>query len=94
MGMSTHVVGVRGSNARHEQLLNIYRVCKEAKVSPPPEVSKYFDNAEGDPMEDDSAGLTVEIKSRKFNAECQDGLEVDLASLPDGIRVIRFVNSY
>ena len=94
MGMSTHVVGFRPVDAEWTRMRKIYDMCKEEKVSIPPEVEKFFDGV--DPKE--TAGIEVELKKgyavKAYHADMREGYEVDITKLPPEVKILRFYNSY
>lgn len=94
MGMSTHVTGIRPASDKHRRMREIYRICREADMHPPTEVYDYFGDEGGCPIEDESVGLHVDVKSREWNDDNGSGLEIDIADLPAGVKTIRFYNSW
>lgn len=92
MGMSSHVYGFRKPDEAWEKHKKVWNVCEEAGVSIPDETLDFF--GEEDP--NNSPGMEVDLKESVsiFNADMQEGFEVDLKDIPLGVRYIRFVNSY
>lgn len=91
MSMSSNVFGIRLPNAKWKEMKSIWDACNKAGVTIPKEVEQFFDYEEPDP-----SGVVIPLEdiAQKFSAEMQDGFEIKLSELPDGIEVIRFVNSY
>lgn len=74
--------------------------CKEADVAIPLEVLDFFNGEPPDPR-----GVRVELEEyphtknkhgavKEYHADMQDGYEVDVTKLPEGVTIIRFYNSY
>jgi hypothetical protein len=91
MGMSTRVEGFRPPDGDWVKMKKVWDACENADIAPPPEVQDYFENRPPDPT-----GVVVDISEAvsEYNAEMQDGYEVDLSKLAKDVKVIRFVNSY
>lgn len=93
MSMSTHVVGIKPPDEKWKEMKKVWDACEKAKVDVPKEVDDFFDGIDPDPK-----GVIVELDAKKgvkeYNAESQQGLEVELDKLPKGIKIIRFVNSW
>jgi hypothetical protein len=65
-----------------------------AGIDPPLEVTKFFN---GEPP--DEKGVVVDIEKSdgcysSYSTGDQDWFEIDLEKIPDGVQIIRFVNSY
>ncbi len=92
MSMSTYVIGFRKpDDDKFQKYVNIWNSCVEAGVGVPHEVFDYFDGE--DP---DENGMQVDIKDAltEYSEDMVDGFEVDITKLPEGVKVIRFFNSY
>lgn len=89
MGMSTTVVGFAPPDERWRQMKAIWDNCKAAGISPPPEVEKFFDYREPDPN-----GVEVELPKREWSNDHASGFEIEIASIPKQVSVIRFYNSW
>jgi hypothetical protein len=98
MGMSTHVVGVKPPDEKWQRMKAIWDACMAARVDPPREVMKFFEGETPDPL-----GVRVgefELRSAGCLKDWCDprgsssGVELDLAKLPPGVTVLRFVNSW
>lgn len=89
MGMSTHVVGFRPPDDDWKKMKAVYDACTAAGVDPPREVSEFFEDGPPDP-----AGVEVKLSPREWVADGRSGYEVDVDTLPPGVKVIRFYNSW
>ncbi len=89
MGMSTRAVGLVPPDDHWRAMKAVHDACKAAGIDPPVEVESFFDGEE--PGDD---GMEVEIPSREWGNDHEDGLEVDVSLLPPHVRIIRFVNSW
>jgi hypothetical protein len=90
MGMSTHIMLLRDRNdPEHQKKAAVLKSCLEANVDVPEEIDKYFDFSD-----DPDYGLVIPFKAREYSGEGEEGLEIDISELPEGVKTIRFVNSY
>jgi hypothetical protein len=90
MGMSTYVLLLRDGSCPHHQLkVKVLQACLEADVAVPEEVDKYFDGTD-----DPDYGLIIPFEAREYNGEHETGVEIDISELPEGVKTIRFLNSY
>lgn len=90
MGMSTHVMLLRDSNdPEHQKKVKVLQACLEANVDVPEEIEKYFDYSD-----DPDQGLIIPFKAREYNGRESMGVEIDIDELPEGVKTIRFVNSW
>jgi hypothetical protein len=91
MGMSTHVYGFRAPDEKWSQMKDIFDACKAAGVDPPEGVWSFFDGESPD-----DAGVQVDLGDAvsEFRSDYQEGVEVSVPDLPEGLTSIRFVNSY
>lgn len=89
--MNTHVVGYRPPDAKYQRMAAVYEACTRAGTSTPQEVLDFFEGEE--PSEH---GTIVEIESSEYEDRRfpRNGREVDLTTLPKGVTVLRFYNSY
>lgn len=93
MGMSTDVVCLRDNKDKEYQAkLKILLSCQEANIDPPKEVDEYFG---GDGIDcDPEYPLEVKFEPREYSDESSSGLEIDIDKLPNGVKTIRFCNSW
>ncbi len=92
MGMSTHIIGFKPPDEKWRQMKAVWDAVDAAKVDIPKMVYDYF---EGSPP--DVAGVEVELEgnaAQEWHDEYRSGFEVDLSKLPDGVKTIRFYNSW
>lgn len=95
MGMSTHVTGLREPDGTHRKMVEAARACHDAGLEPPDKLSEYFGDLDLKWVcEDPSRGLEVDIPSKPYKAEMEEGIEIDLKDMPPNVRKVRFVNSY
>lgn len=100
MGMSTHAVGVRDLDGQFAKMIDAKVACEDAGVGYPKEVETYFSVGDADPTmsEDDLRRFMAEVDIDRATSECgndgSSGIEVDLSKLPDGVKAIRFLNSW
>ena len=93
MSMSTGVVSLRDPKSkRHAKKVKVLEACKEAGVNMPEEVDKYFD---GD-FNNKDGPLEVQAHYREWADEeySSEGIEVDVADIPEDVKTIRFYNSW
>lgn len=95
MGMSSKVTGfVSAEDPTYKKHVKVLRACLEAGVSNlPKETAEYFDNEWPEEYLIEEK-LKVNIPHREYRAEMQEGFEIDIDSIPEGVKVIRFVNSW
>lgn len=91
MSMSTEVKGFRPPDERWQQMKAVWDACVAANVPIPEPVAEFFGWTAPNP-----AGIEVKIPHREYtNRErVEDGIEIDVADIPDGVTVIRFINSW
>ena len=92
MGMSTHVVGFRTADEQWDKMKAVWVACDAAGAEIPDKVVKFFD----DEYPGYKPGMEIDITSacKEWNSEMQDGYEIDITLLPEGVRYIRVYNSY
>jgi len=96
MGMSTYVKGfVSPENETYKKHCKVLDACIEAGISKlPEETAKYFDceYPEGYLFEEK---LEVSIPQHEWDdGDMCNGYEIKVSEIPEGVEVIRFVNSY
>lgn len=96
MSMSTHVMGFKPPDAKWHMMKAVYDACIAAGLSVPSEVSAFFGHDAPDP-----AGVTVSQDAlqkcgavKRYQAEMEDGFDIDIKKLPPDVTVVRVVNSY
>jgi hypothetical protein len=98
MSMSTSIRGfIPDTDPEYQRHKKVLLACKEAKVSLPEETAKYFGSKYPDLClleEKLEVNLVNGTHYKEYRAEMQEGFEVDLTKLPQGVTKIRFYNSY
>ncbi len=93
MGMSSHVVGIRPADEEYMKKVAAYNACAAAGVSTPDELEDFFDGMPPNPD-----GVVVDLDDEecceKYNEHMRDGFTIDVTKLPEGVRYVRFYNSY
>lgn len=90
MGMMTFVKGLRDANdPKHVKMVAALKACLAASIKMPPELEAYFDGTANP-----DRALEVEIKSTDGNGEMEKYIDVVVADIPPGVKVIRFTNSW
>lgn len=91
MGMSTYVVGLMPPDEHYLKMYAAWSACDDAGIEPPKEVVDFFGGGIPDP-----GGAQVEIKDAVTEStdDDEEHYEIDLSKLPDGVRAIRFTNSW
>jgi len=89
MSMSTHVIGFKPPDEKWNKMKAIYDACEVAGVPIPSEVDDFFDGEGPDP-----AGVEVKLTPREWQDDMRQGYEIDIDSLPKGVKTIRFYNSW
>lgn len=96
MGMSSRVIGVRDLDLIFSKMIAVKNACELAGINYPKEIIEYFKY----PVESEDylrkqmeeIDITVAV-NHKQNI-CTDYFEVDIAKLPQDVKVIRFENIY
>ena len=96
MSMSTHVVGVRDLDGTFAKMMGVKKSCDSAGIGYPVEVTDYFKHpSESEEyLRNEMESVDIKCATKRCGGEMEDGWEVDLLKLPDGVVAIRFVNSY
>jgi len=94
MGMSSSVSFLRSpDNPQYQKMLKARHACEDAGIDLPQEIRDYFSDQYG--LGDDEAPLTIDCNiETEYREEMQEGFEIRIKDIPDGVDVIRFVNSY
>lgn len=97
MSMSTHVKGVRDLDGQFAVVVAAKLACEKAGVGYPQDLVNYF----GEEVEESEDYLRQEMETVDISAaihnygfDSGDGYEVKLCNLPEGIKAIRFENSW
>lgn len=93
MGMSTFVVGFKPPDEKWKAMYKVWLACKEGGIKIPDEIDDFFEG-----VNPDKAGVEVDLERLECCAEYKDdsseGFEIHLDTLPKGIKIIRFCNSW
>ncbi len=90
--MSSHVVGYRKKDGRWAEMEAVWAACDAAGLETPEVVLDFFGGE--DPFGKPGAEVDIKGAVSEHMGECENGFEVDLEKLPEGLRWIRFVNAY
>ena len=92
MSMSTHVVGFRPADEQWNKMKAVWDAC-EAVAQPVPKGVENFFN--GEPP-GDKPGMEVPLGDAlvQWKNDYASGYQVDVSQLPEGVRFIRFYNSW
>lgn len=93
MGMSTYVKGFMAPDETWNLMKAIWDACNAAGVRTPDPVLKFFgyDYPFGQGKEVD---LQKTDCCKKYSAESTSGFEIDVTKLPEGVKIVRFYNSW
>ena len=86
------VQGIVPPDEKYKKMEEIYNLCKVMRIEPPAEVQQFFRYQPPDP-----AGMALELGASvmtPFNAEMQEGFDVQLDKLPPEIKILRVYISY
>ena len=89
MSMSTYVTGFAPPDETWQKMKAIWDACETAQIPVPDEVEEFFGGEDPDP-----AGVEVKLPVREWHGEGEAGYELDVASIPPQVQVIRFYNSW
>ncbi len=93
MSMKMNVVGIMAADEKYNLMREIWDMCVKADIDPPDEVYDFFRHEEPD-----GTGLQIDIKNsgavETWGEEEKSGFQVDITKLPEGVRFIRFYNSW
>jgi hypothetical protein len=94
MGMSTSVKLLRDKNDKsYQEKLSVFNACRQADVNLPLEIDEYFggNGVDNDP----EYPLEIDFEpTREYETDWSQGFEIDIDDLPEGVRTIRFYNSW
>lgn len=91
MGMSTHVIGFMLPNEKFNKMKELWDLCNELTISPPPEVAEFFNNDNPNPF---GAEVNIDDCISEFKGEYAEGFDVDIRKLPKKVHIIRILNEY
>ncbi|MCK5603602.1 hypothetical protein KAR91_17080 [Candidatus Pacearchaeota archaeon] len=92
MSMSAHIIGFIPAGDQFKRMKEIWDKCTYANIEPPGAVLAFFDHTHPG----DKPGLEVEIQSlaSEHVGLGQSGYELELSTLPENVKFIRFYNSW
>jgi hypothetical protein len=97
MGMSSHVTAFRDQDGKFKEMLEAKLFCDQKKLSYPKEVSDYFGTYARESVECIKGEmLTVETKGfvKEWHNDHSEGFEVEVKDIPEGVKTLRFANSW
>jgi hypothetical protein len=95
MGMSTHIIGfVSSENENYKKHAKVLNACIEAGISKlPKETAEYFGSKYPDKYLLEEK-LEIKIPKHKYFENDEEGFEIIISEIPDGVHKIRFVNTW
>jgi len=95
MGMSTSIQGfVSPNDPTYKKHVKVLIACSEAEIEEmPKETSEYFGSTYPEECLIEEK-LHVNIPVKEYSAEMEDGYEILVSEIPEGVHKIRFFNSY
>ena len=92
MSTSMHAVGFKPADEKWKRMKAVWEACDLAETQVPDSVLEYFD----DERPGDKPGMEVALgdSCKEWNAEMEQGYEIDITNVPEGVRFIRVYNSY
>ena len=96
MGMSSHVIGVRDLDGAFAKMMAAKVACEAAGIPYPKELEEYFKypGEDEDYLRREMESIDITVAVTEYDRDATDGFEVDLSKLPEGVKSIRFENSY
>jgi len=95
--MSTHIKGVRDLDGQFAAMMAAKLACDAAGVGYPQDLRDYF-GVEADEEEEylrrEMETVDISVAVNDCGRDMVEGYEVDLSKLPEGVKAIRFENSY
>ena len=92
MSMSTGVFGIRPPNDKWKEMKKIYDSCVKLKQDIPEFVWEFFNEETPEP---DGVSINLEgVCAKEWSDDYRAGIEIDVAKLPKGVKIIRFYNSW
>lgn len=93
MGVSTHIVGFVEPTETWRKFKQVWDACNAAGIEVPKEVLAHF---HGDYPDEAGRMFNLEKASyvRPFKADMEEGFEICVAEIPEGMTTIRFYNSW
>ena len=89
MSMTTTVIGFRPPDETWKKMKTVWDSCEKAGIDIPDEVFDFFNATDIDPN-----GIQVELPTREWRNEGEEGYEIDVKDIPKNVTIIRFSNSW
>lgn len=95
MSMSINLVGFRSDNdPKYSKHLKVLIACIEAGIEKlPKETASYFDCDYPEKYLAEEA-LSMQIPKKEWSDDMQEGYEIAVKDIPEGVEVLRFYISY
>ena len=93
MGMSTNVVGIVPADEKYKQMVAAAKALELAGLGITDEINEFFDWE----WPINEGGMVVDINKEaisEYNADMEQGYDIDISKLDPKIKTIRFTNSY
>jgi len=90
MGVSYYVQGYKPVDEKYKKMKEVWDSCDELGIAQPAEVTDFF-NEERPPK--GGVGLMVDIDAKEGGSDYENWYEVDVASLDEDIKTLRFIIS-
>lgn len=96
--MSTYIQAfIPDTDDLYQKQKKVFIACMEAGIDLPKETAEYFGSQYPEKYLLEEK-LIVRMKEgvhyKNYNADMQDGFEIELKDIPQGVTKLRFVNSY
>jgi len=91
MGMNTFVEGFRPPDEEWKRMATIYNLCLKSKISVPEKVLAFFNDA---PPHENGVLIDIGDCVEYFTEDVVQSWTVNITKLPEGIKHIKFTNSY
>lgn len=93
MGMNSYIKGIKAPTPEFLKMYAVWKSCYEAGIDPPDSVTEFFEDEE--PNE---SGILVNLADtdccQEYSADMENGCDIEIAKLPEGVTHIRFYNAY
>ena len=95
MGMSTNVKGfVSPDDPTYKKHVKVLIACSEAGIKEMPrETAEYFGDSYPEKYLIEEK-LEVNVPATEYSGDMEDGYEIIVSEIPEGVHKIRFYNSY
>ncbi len=91
MGMNTYIKGFEPPDTEWKAKKAAYDACETAAIPIPIELELYF----GHKLPDDHGrDIDITMATTPWEADMQEGFEIEIAKLPPNVKIIRFYNSW